>query len=135
MDYLYIMFIFCGMGLAFLKMYLKHYRKKYFYDKKYFWCFHIGFFSYVLFIMGFVLDYGRYLKIVIYTFPLWSVGPTLFFYGIRRLMLLELKNNDCADVNVTNKKLENINSRIKSLYVIAVISVCFWIFLIIDGRM
>lgn len=135
MEYLYIIFIFSSMGLLFLNLYIKHFNRKYFDDKRYFWSLHIGFFSYILFVTGFILDYGGYLKIIAYTFPLWSVGPTLFFYGIRRLMLLEIKNNDVIDMNVTNKKLENINSRIKSLYVISIISVCFWIFLIIDGRM
>lgn len=132
MNSLYITVAFIILSLLVFKMYIYNFKKEYFYDKKYFWPFHVGMFLYILFFIVCILEFCGWYNLIVYAFPLWSIGPALFFYGLRRLMILQVNNMDYDSVML--KKLKNVDSRIKMLYIVSFVSVVFWTFIIIDGR-
>ena len=125
-----ITLLFC---IVFFKIYIKNFKREYFEDKKYIWSFTIGLCLFEFFMIGSLFDYYGYIKFIKYFFPLWAIGPTMFLYGLRRLMVLQMEK-EIDNYNITLKKFNVINNRMNTLYVICVLSVFLLIFAIIDGR-
>lgn len=122
--------LFC---IVVIRIYINNLNKNYFYDKKYFFAFTSGMCLFLFFMIGSLLEFNGYIKFIIYFFPLWVVGPTLFLYGLRRLMLLQIKKGEYDDSVL--KKFNIIDSRMRMLYVICFISITLLIFVIFDGRL
>ncbi len=125
------------MGILFciviIKIYINNLQRKYFYDKQYFFPFTSGLCLFLFFMIGSLLDFNGYIKFIIYFFPLWIISPTLLLYGLRRLMILKIKEEEYNDTVV--KKFNIINSRMKTLYCLCFLSVALFIFVIVDSRL
>lgn len=77
--------LFC---IVIIRIYINNLNGKYFYDKEYFFCFNIGVCLFLFFMIGSLLEFNGYIKFIVYFFPFWVIGPTLFLHGLRRLLML-----------------------------------------------
>lgn len=124
-----MMLLFC---LAFVQMFLENLEKKYYYDKKYLWNFSFGMFLFIVYSIGSILDFLGYVKFIVYFAFLWTIAPTFYLYGLRRLLYLKLVSGEKSK-NIL-KSYEILKSSMNTLYFCDVIIILLYIFLILDKR-
>lgn len=131
-DNIFISIAAMFLNLAFIRYYKNNYNRKYSYDKKYFLAYNLGAWLFIFFLFGVALDYGGKINFLIYTFPMWGIAPSINFYGLHRLMILKIENNDynMNDVKLLNK----VSGMLKTMYFCSLLLVIIYIYAIIDGR-
>lgn len=120
-----MMVLFC---LTFLKMFLENLEKKYYYDKKYLWNFSLGMFLLIIYSFGSVLDFLGYIKFIGYFGFLWAIAPTLYLYGLRRLMHLKILSEKSDEKILKRYKL--FNDSLKTFYVLDILMLLLYIMVI-----
>ncbi len=115
-----------------VKSYISNYDRRYIYDKKYIYSHTAGILLLIIFIGGSVLDFHGYIDFIKYSFPLWGIAPTLQFYGIRRLIVLKIQNNNYISDDI--KHLKKINDILKTIIFCTVLLLILYVWLILEGK-
>ena len=125
--------IFCSLIIFFQYLFgfFKNLKPKYFCDKKYIIPFISGMLLLTIFFLVFTIELVQnveYLTVKLFGFFPW--GTTLYTYGLKKLLILEIDNNECGS---ERKKFDVIflGRCLKFLYIFDVAAVILYILIII----
>lgn len=109
MKVIYLSFILILFVAFFIADYIKRISLDNVTDKKSLYALSLGIFLIIVFMIGSILDFNGYIRIIEYIFPMWGIAPTIYFFGVKRLLELELIKNPS---DMAKKKTLNLYKKL-----------------------